>query len=119
MTAMQAMTSRPTRPRTPERGSDGADFSAQRADMRLDELSDIITAYNRVTENLQRSHESLRQQAGLKEGVLVAWAICHDGRKAFRHGQGMHSIEKVAPHQTVASPPIGIQTRRTTDVHSA
>lgn len=30
-------------------------------------------------------YESLRRLAGLKEGVLVAWAICRDGRKALLH----------------------------------
>lgn len=32
------------------------------ADARLDELAEIIRAYNRATDNLQRSHEALRQQ---------------------------------------------------------
>jgi len=30
-------------------------------------------------------YESLRRQSGLKEGILVAWAICHDGRKVLLH----------------------------------
>lgn len=30
-------------------------------------------------------YESLRRLAGLKEGVLVAWAICRDGRKVLLH----------------------------------
>jgi putative transposase len=30
-------------------------------------------------------YESLRQQGGGKEGVLCAWAICADGRKAMLH----------------------------------
>jgi putative transposase len=34
---------------------------------------------------LDAVYESLRQQAGLKEGVLVAWGICSDGRKALLH----------------------------------
>jgi transposase-like protein len=34
---------------------------------------------------LDAVYESLREQAGLKEGVLVAWAICHDGRKVLIH----------------------------------
>ena len=34
---------------------------------------------------LDAVYESLRQQAGLKEGVLVAWAICRDGRKVLLH----------------------------------
>jgi putative transposase len=34
---------------------------------------------------LDAVYESLRQQAGLKEGVLVAWGICHDGRKVLLH----------------------------------
>ena len=34
---------------------------------------------------LDAVYESLRAQAGLKEGVLVAWAICSDGRKVLLH----------------------------------
>jgi putative transposase len=34
---------------------------------------------------LDAVYESLREQAGLKEGVLVAWAICTDGRKVLLH----------------------------------
>jgi transposase-like protein len=34
---------------------------------------------------LDAVYESLRKQAGLKEGVLVAWAICTDGRKVLLH----------------------------------
>jgi putative transposase len=34
---------------------------------------------------LDAVYESLREQAGLKEGVLAAWAICHDGRKVLLH----------------------------------
>lgn len=34
---------------------------------------------------LDAVYESLRRQAGLKEGVLVAWAICRDGRKVLLH----------------------------------
>jgi transposase-like protein len=34
---------------------------------------------------LDAVYESLREQAGLKEGVLVAWAICADGRKVLLH----------------------------------
>jgi transposase-like protein len=34
---------------------------------------------------LDAVYESLRAQAGLKEGVLVAWAICNDGRKVLLH----------------------------------
>lgn len=34
---------------------------------------------------LDAVYESLRRQAGLKEGVLVAWAICRDGRKVMLH----------------------------------
>jgi putative transposase len=34
---------------------------------------------------LDAVYESLRQQAGMKEGVLVAWAICRDGRKVLLH----------------------------------
>jgi putative transposase len=34
---------------------------------------------------LDAVYESLREQAGLKEGVLVAWAICNDGRKVLLH----------------------------------
>jgi putative transposase len=30
-------------------------------------------------------YESLREQAGLKEGVLLAWGICSDGRKVLLH----------------------------------
>jgi transposase-like protein len=30
-------------------------------------------------------YESLRRLAGVKEGVLVAWAICRDGRKVLLH----------------------------------
>ena len=30
-------------------------------------------------------YESLRRLAGLKEGVLVAWGICRDGRKVLLH----------------------------------
>jgi putative transposase len=30
-------------------------------------------------------YESLRRLAGLKEGVLVAWGICHDGQKVLLH----------------------------------
>jgi putative transposase len=30
-------------------------------------------------------YESLRLQAGLKEGILVAWAICRSGRKVLLH----------------------------------
>ncbi len=34
---------------------------------------------------LDRVYESLRQQAGLKDGILVAWAITRDGRKVLVH----------------------------------
>lgn len=34
---------------------------------------------------LDAVYESLRQQAGVKEGVLVAWGICRDGRKVLLH----------------------------------
>jgi transposase-like protein len=34
---------------------------------------------------LDAVYESLRQQGGGKEGVLCAWAICTDGRKAMLH----------------------------------
>lgn len=34
---------------------------------------------------LDAVYESLREQAGLKEGVLVAWGICRDGRKVLLH----------------------------------
>lgn len=34
---------------------------------------------------LEAVYESLRVQAGLKEGMLVAWAICSDGRKVLLH----------------------------------
>lgn len=34
---------------------------------------------------LDAVYESLREQAGLKEGVLVAWGICSDGRKVLLH----------------------------------
>jgi putative transposase len=34
---------------------------------------------------LDAAYESLRQQGGGKEGVLVAWAICADGRKVMLH----------------------------------
>jgi len=34
---------------------------------------------------LDAVYESLRQQGGGKEGVLCAWAICADGRKAMLH----------------------------------
>jgi len=34
---------------------------------------------------LDAVYESLRKQAGLKEGVLVAWGICRDGRKVLLH----------------------------------
>ena len=34
---------------------------------------------------LDAVYESLRQQAGLNEGVLVAWGICRDGRKVLLH----------------------------------
>lgn len=34
---------------------------------------------------LDAVYESLRQQAGFKEGILVAWAICRDGRKVLLH----------------------------------
>jgi putative transposase len=34
---------------------------------------------------LDAVYESLREQAGSKEGVLVAWAICSDGRKVMLH----------------------------------
>jgi putative transposase len=34
---------------------------------------------------LDAVYESLRQQAGMKEGMLVAWAICRDGRKVLLH----------------------------------
>ncbi len=34
---------------------------------------------------LDAVYESLRLQAGLKEGLLVAWAICRDGRKVLLH----------------------------------
>lgn len=34
---------------------------------------------------LDAVYESLREQGGLKEGVLVAWGICADGRKVLLH----------------------------------
>lgn len=34
---------------------------------------------------LDAVYESLREQAGIKEGVLCAWAICTDGRKVLLH----------------------------------
>lgn len=34
---------------------------------------------------LDAVYESLREQAGLQEGVLCAWAICANGRKALLH----------------------------------
>jgi putative transposase len=34
---------------------------------------------------LDAVYESLREQGGLKEGVLVAWAICSDGCKVLLH----------------------------------
>jgi transposase-like protein len=34
---------------------------------------------------LDAVYESLRELAGLKEGILVAWAICRDGRKILLH----------------------------------
>jgi len=34
---------------------------------------------------LDAVYESLREQAGLKEGMLVAWAILRDGRKVLLH----------------------------------
>jgi putative transposase len=34
---------------------------------------------------LDAVYESLREQVGLKEGVLVAWGICRDGRKVLLH----------------------------------
>jgi transposase-like protein len=34
---------------------------------------------------LDAVYESLRELAGLKEGILVAWGICRDGRKALLH----------------------------------
>lgn len=34
---------------------------------------------------LDAVYESLRAQAGLKEGILVAWAICRNGRKVLLH----------------------------------
>jgi transposase-like protein len=34
---------------------------------------------------LDAVYESLREQAGLKEGILVAWGICSDGRKVLLH----------------------------------
>ena len=34
---------------------------------------------------LDAVYESLRKRAGAKEGVLCAWAICADGRKAMLH----------------------------------
>lgn len=34
---------------------------------------------------LDALYESLRQQAGVKEGILCAWAILHDGRKVLLH----------------------------------
>jgi putative transposase len=34
---------------------------------------------------LDAVYESLRQQGGGKEGILCAWAICADGRKAMLH----------------------------------
>jgi putative transposase len=30
-------------------------------------------------------YESLRRLSGMKEGILVAWAICHDGQKVLIH----------------------------------
>jgi len=36
---------------------------------------------------LDAIYESLRIQAGLKEALLVAWAICRDGRKVLLHMQ--------------------------------
>lgn len=34
---------------------------------------------------LDAVYESLREQAGLKEGILAAWGICSDGRKVLLH----------------------------------
>lgn len=34
---------------------------------------------------LDAVYESLREQAGLKEGILAAWGICNDGRKVLLH----------------------------------
>jgi transposase-like protein len=34
---------------------------------------------------LDAVYESLRQQAGFKEAILVAWGICRDGRKVLLH----------------------------------
>jgi putative transposase len=34
---------------------------------------------------LDAVYESLRELAGLKEGILVAWGICRDGRKVLLH----------------------------------
>ncbi len=42
---------------------------------------------------LDAVYESLREQAGLKEGVLVAWAICNDGRKVLLHTR--NALDKV------------------------
>lgn len=39
---------------------------------RLDELGEIIRAYNQVTENLQRSHEALRQQVERLQSQLAS-----------------------------------------------
>ncbi|MCC7204955.1 MAG: hypothetical protein IT441_07725, partial [Phycisphaeraceae bacterium] len=52
-----------TRPRSGERAAPAAP-----ADERLDDLAQIIRAYNQVTENLQKSHEGLQAQvARLRE----------------------------------------------------
>ncbi len=34
---------------------------------------------------LDAVYESLREQAGLKEGILVAWGVCSDGHKVLLH----------------------------------
>ena len=51
---------------------DAAETLTARAGGRLDELADIIRAYNQVTENLQRSHEALRGQVARLQEELAS-----------------------------------------------
>jgi transposase-like protein len=44
-----------------------------------------LTGFDVVSRFADAGYESLRQQAGVKEGILVTWAILADGRKVLLH----------------------------------
>lgn len=49
----------------------GSSAGNAQADERLDDLAQIVKAYNRVTENLQRSHESLQREVSRLQRELA------------------------------------------------